>query len=76
MSDEQHQPVPTVRSRLAGVLSDDRVTEHLGNATLRLDGQIVVDLDMPAPAGTRIIITALEGYGDTGHFPWRGSGVC
>jgi len=64
MSDEQHQPVPTVRSRLAGVLSEDRVSEHLGDATLRLDGQIVVDLDMPAPAGTHLIIAALEGYAD------------
>jgi hypothetical protein len=64
MSDEQHQPVPTVRSRLGAVLSEDRVSEHLGNATLRLDGRIVVDLDMAAPAGTRIIIAALEGYAD------------
>jgi hypothetical protein len=42
------------------VLSEGRVAEHLRNRVLRLDGDVVVDLDAPAPAGTRIIIAAAE----------------
>ena len=50
----------TVRSRLAGVLSDERVAEHMRNRALRVDGVVVTDLDLPAPAGTRIVIAAPE----------------
>jgi hypothetical protein len=62
VSDEQ-QPgtVPTVRDRLAGVLSDDRVAEHLRNRALRLDGEVVDDLDTPAPPGTRIVVGGSDG---------------
>jgi hypothetical protein len=56
VSDEQEQPVATVRSRLAGVLSDERVTEHMARGALQLDGEVVTDLDVPAPPGTRIVI--------------------
>lgn len=58
MSEEPEQAVPTVRSRLALVLSDERVAEHLRNRVLRLDGEVVGDLDMPAPPGTRIVVAA------------------
>lgn len=62
MSDgQQEQGGPTVRSRLAGVLSDDRVAEHVENRALRLDGEVVTDLDVPAPVGTRIVIAAPGG---------------
>jgi hypothetical protein len=59
--DQQGQTVQTVRSRLAGVLSDERVAEHVRNRALRLDGVVMTDLDLPAPAGTRIVIAAPEG---------------
>ena len=42
-------------------LSDERVAEHVRNRALRLDGVVVTDLDLPAPAGTRIVIAAPEG---------------
>jgi len=58
---QQGQTVQTVRSRLAGVLSDERVAEHVRNRALRLDSVVVTDLDLPAPAGTRIVIAAPEG---------------
>ena len=58
MTDDEERSVPAVRSRLAGVLSDERVAEHLSNGAFRLDGRVVTDLDMPAPLGTRIIIGA------------------
>ena len=51
---------PAEASRLAGVLSDERVAEHMRNRALRLDGVVVTDLDLPAPAGTRIVIAAPE----------------
>ena len=54
-------PVPSVRSRLAGVLSDERVAEHLRNLALRLDGEVVDDLDVPAPIGSRMVIAAADG---------------
>ena len=59
--EQQGQAAPTVRSRLAGVLSDERVAEHMRNRAVRLDGVVVTDLDLPAPAGTRIVIAAPEG---------------
>ena len=58
--EQQGQAARTVRSRLAGVLSDERVAEHMRNRALRLDGVVVTDLDLPAPAGTRIVIAAPE----------------
>ena len=41
ISDDTEPPVPTVRRRLKGVLSDDSITEHLTNGALRLDGNVV-----------------------------------
>ncbi len=58
---QQEQAAPTVRSRLAGVLSDDRVAEHLRNRALRLDGDVVVELDTAAPSGTLVVIAAAGG---------------
>ena len=61
VSDEQQeQATPTVRSRLAGVLSEERVARHLRNRALRLDGEVVTDLDTPAPTGTRLVVGGSE----------------
>jgi hypothetical protein len=56
MNGEGEQSAATVRSRLAGVLSGERVAEHLATGALQLDGQVVTDLDTPAPLGTRLVI--------------------
>jgi len=57
MSDETEQPVPTVRSRLAGALSDQRVAVHMANGALQLGGEVVTDLDTQAPPGKRLVIS-------------------
>jgi hypothetical protein len=46
-----------VRDRLtAAGLSDERIEEHLTAGRLRVDGELVTDLDTPAPAGTRVVV--------------------
>ncbi len=47
-------PTPTVgsRARAAGI-SDEAMREHLDDGLVRLDGEVVTDLDQPAPVGTR-----------------------
>ena len=46
---------PTVRSRALGAgISEERLAGHLERGTLQLDGERVIDLDAPAPLGTRI----------------------
>jgi hypothetical protein len=52
------EPAPlTVRGRLtAAGLSVERITEHMSAGRVRVDGELVTDLDAPAPAGTRVLI--------------------
>ena len=52
------EPAPTtVRDRLtAAGLSDERIAEHLQAGRVRVDGELVTDLDTPAPAGTRVVV--------------------
>jgi hypothetical protein len=54
------QPKPALRSRLVGILSGERAAKHLRNRrqALRLDGEVVTNLDAPAPAGPRIVMRA------------------
>ena len=48
---------PTVRDRLtAAGLSDERIQEHMTAGRVRVDGELVTDLDAPAPAGTRVVV--------------------
>lgn len=47
---------PTVRDR-TGWLPPDRLADHFERGTLLLDGVPVTDLDQPAPAGTRIVVS-------------------
>jgi hypothetical protein len=52
------EAVPTVRERLrAAHISDERAHGHLQAGALTLDGDVVTDLDQPAPPGTRIVFT-------------------
>lgn len=46
--------VPTVgtRARAAGI-ADESMQQHLADGLVRLDGEVVTDLDQPAPVGTR-----------------------
>jgi hypothetical protein len=52
------EPAPTtVRDRLtAAGLSEGRIAEHMTAGRVRVDGELVTDLDSPAPAGTRVVI--------------------
>jgi hypothetical protein len=47
-------PVPTVgsRARAAGI-SDEAMQQHLEDGLVRLGGEVVTDLDQPAPVGSR-----------------------
>ncbi len=53
-------PAPTtVRDRLiAAGLSDERIEQHMTAGRVRVDGELVTDLDAPAPAGTRVVVWA------------------
>ena len=52
------EPAPTtVRDRLtAAGLSDERIEQHMTAGRVRVDGELVTDLDAPAPAGTRVVV--------------------
>jgi hypothetical protein len=52
---EQVEEIPTVRTRLEAMLSEERIASHLERKVIKLDGMIVEDLDTPAPSGTRIV---------------------
>ena len=51
-------PAPTtVRDRLtAAGISAERIEQHMTAGLVRVDGQLVTDLDTSAPAGTRVVI--------------------
>ena len=51
-------PAPTtVRDRLAAAgLSDARVDEHLAAGRVRVDGELVTDLETPAPPPARVVV--------------------
>ena len=47
----------TVRDRLtAAGLSDSRIQEHMTAGRVRVDCELVTDLDTPAPTGTRVVV--------------------
>ena len=52
------EPTPTtVRDRLtAAGLSDERIEQHMTAGRVRVDGELVTDLDALAPVGTRVVI--------------------
>jgi hypothetical protein len=54
------EPAPTtVRDRLtAAGLSAERIEQHMSAGRVRIDGALVTDLDMLAPAGTRVVVWA------------------
>ena len=52
------EPAPsTVCDRLIAVgLSDERIEVHMTAERVRVDGEPVIDLDAPAPTGTRVVV--------------------
>ncbi len=47
----------TVRDRLtAAGLSDERIEQHMTAGRVRIDGELVANLDAPAAAGSRVVI--------------------
>ena len=58
MTDDEPAPT-TVRDRLtAAGLSDERIEQHMTGGWVRVDGELVTDLDTPTPAGTRVVVWA------------------
>ena len=50
---------PTVRDRLAAAgLSPQRIAEHAEAGRVRVDGEVVEDLDMLAPPPDRVVLWA------------------
>ena len=59
VTDEPAPTTPTVRDRhTAAGLSDERIAQHRTAGRVRVDGELVTDLDAPAPAGTRVVVWA------------------
>lgn len=55
MSDDA--PAPTVGSRMVSAgISEDSVRQHHRAGAIQLDGEVVTDLDQPAPPPAAIII--------------------
>ena len=54
------EPGPTtVRDRLAAAgLPDERIAQNMTAGRVRVDGELVTDLNAPAAAGTRVVIWA------------------
>jgi hypothetical protein len=54
------EPTPTtVLDRLtAAGLSTERIEQHMTVGRVRVDGELVTDLDAPAPVGTRVVVWA------------------
>ena len=60
VTDEPAPTTPTVRDRhTAAGLSDERIAQqHRTAGRVRVDGELVTDLDAPALAGTRVVVWA------------------
>jgi hypothetical protein len=54
------EPTPTtVRERLtAAGLPHERIEQHLDAGRVRVDGELVTDLDRPAPPPARVVLSA------------------
>jgi hypothetical protein len=51
--------IPTVFDRLVGAgLSQERIEQHLTAGRVRVDGELVTDLNQPAPPPARVVLWA------------------
>ena len=54
---DESRDVPTVFDRLVGAgLSGERIEQHLTAGRVRVDGELVTDLDRPAPPPARVVL--------------------
>ena len=67
------EPTPTtVRDRLTTAgLSAERIEQHMTAGWVRVDGEVVTDLDAPAPAGTRVVSSGASELRRRQSGPWR-----
>ena len=57
MTDEPAPTPLTVRDRLSAAgLSDERIEQHMTAGRVRVDGELVTDLDTPAPPPARVVV--------------------
>ena len=53
----EHPHVPTAFDRLVTAgLSEERIELHLAAGRVRVDGELVTDLDRPAPPPARVVL--------------------
>ena len=56
---DERPDVPTVFDRLvAAGLARERIEQHLAAGRVRVDGELVADLDRPAPPPARVVLWA------------------
>jgi hypothetical protein len=54
---DERPDLPTVFDRLvAAGLSQERIEQHLMAGRVRVDGELVTDLDRPAPPPARVVL--------------------
>jgi hypothetical protein len=54
---DEHPEIPTVFDRLSAAgLSQERIEQHLMAGRVRVDGELVTDLDRPAPPPARVVL--------------------
>lgn len=57
MTTQEPAPAPTILDRLtAAGIDADRIQQHLAAGRIRVDGQVIEDLDTPAPPTTTWVI--------------------
>ena len=56
--DRRRADATIVRGRLTAAVSDERIEQHMVAGRLRVDGELVTDLDAPAPAVRRVMVWA------------------
>jgi hypothetical protein len=56
---DERPEIPTVFDRLVGAgLSQERIEQHLTAGRVRVDGELVTDLNQPAPPPARVVLWA------------------
>jgi hypothetical protein len=56
VTDDEPAPTTVLDRLIAAGLSEARIEQHMTAERVRVDGELVTDLDTPAPAGTRVVI--------------------
>ena len=56
MTDDEPALMTVCDRLIAAGLSDERIAAHMTAERVRVDGEPVIDLDAPAPIGTRVVV--------------------